>query len=96
MPNITFGATMVKWLRQKLPGVFFGEKQLLMCSKHCQYLGHFISDLHMMVSEPEKVGREGGFLVVTVTIQNFQQYFVHFHGTVCFSPHIYTVGRRYG
>ena len=25
VPNITFGATMVKWLTKKQPGVFFGK-----------------------------------------------------------------------
>ena len=31
VPNITFGAPMVKSLREKLPGVFFGES----CSTKC-------------------------------------------------------------
>lgn len=33
VPNITFGATMVKWLRKKLPDVFFGKHlSLIMCT----------------------------------------------------------------
>ena len=37
VPNITFGATMVHWLRKRLPGVFFGRENIC-CTRSDQQI----------------------------------------------------------
>lgn len=53
VPNITFGAPLVKCLRAKVPNAFFGKRlKLLLLVLILKFV-----DMHMMVSEPEKVTR---------------------------------------
>ena len=53
VPNISIGAPVVKCLRKKIPDAFFGTVINIAFSTF-KNLFLFV-DIHMMVSEPEKV-----------------------------------------